>query len=465
MNYDAVVVGGGFAGLTAANIIAQHEKQVVVLEAGASNLYFCNSRIATGALHIAFRHPTDEPDELFEEIVRTSGDTADESLVRAFVSELRDTFEWLKSIGAQFEQHPRRQNPIPMLAPLREMRAGLDWENSGPNSLLNSLVSNLKSKGGSILLNARVKSLDCDQGSIAGVNYETPKGQKHLVKAKNVIIADGGFQANLDLVAKYIQPKSDQLCQRNAGTGSGDGLSMAIELGAATTGMNTFYGHVLSRDALTNDQLWPYPQLDIMCGDGVVLQPNGKRFTDEGLGGVFLANEIAGLEDPAGATLIIDQEIWDSARETDLVPPNPSLQDNGGTIFTADTIEELANQAGLKPEATASTIRAYNEAIVHQSEHRLTPKRTTKHQIAKKIAKPPFHAIPLCSGITVTSGGLKIDPQARVLDQNGTIISGLYAVGSSAGGLEGGPRASYLGGLMKAFVLGRIAGKSVQMQN
>ena len=465
MNYDAVVIGGGFAGLTAANVIAQHEKQVVVLEAGASNLYFCNSRIATGALHIAFRHPTDEPDELFEEIVRTSGDTADESLVRAFVSELRDTFEWLKSIGAQFEQHPRRQNPIPMLAPLREMRAGLDWENSGPNSLLNSLVSNLKSNGGSILLNARVKSLDCDHGSIAGVKYETPKGQKHLVKAKNVIIADGGFQANLDLVAKYIQPKSNQLCQRNAGTGCGEGLLMAIELGAATTGMNTFYGHVLSRDALTNDQLWPYPQLDIMCGDGVVLQPNGKRFTDEGLGGVFLANEIAGLEDPAGATLIIDQEIWDSARETDLVPPNPSLQDNGGTIFTADTIEELANQAGLKPEATASTIRAYNEAIVHQSEHRLTPKRTTKQQIAKKIAKPPFHAIPLCSGITVTSGGLKIDPQARVLDQNGTIISGLYAVGSSAGGLEGGPRASYLGGLMKAFVLGRIAGKSVQMQS
>ena len=352
-----------------------------------------------------------------------------------------------------------------MLAPLREMRAGLDWENSGPNSLLNSLVSNLKSNGGSMALNAHVKSLDCDHGSITGVNYETQKGEKHSVKAKNVIIADGGFQANLDLVAKYIQPKSNQLCQRNAGTGCGEGLLMAIELGAATTGMNTFYGHVLSRDALTNDQLWPYPQLDIMCGDGVVLQPNGKRFTDEGLGGVFLANEIAGLEDPAGATLIIDQEIWDSACETDLVPPNPSLQDNGGTIFTADTIEELAKQAGLKPEATASTIRAYNEAIVHQSEHRLTPKRTTQQQIAKKIAKPPFHAIPLCSGITVTSGGLKIDPQARVLDQNGTIISGLYAVGSSAGGLEGGPRASYLGGLMKAFVLGRIAGKYVQMQS
>ena len=189
--------------------------------------------------------------------------------------------------------------------------------------------------------------------------------------------------------------------------------------GAATVGLDRFYGHVLSRDAMTDDRLWPYPQLDVICAKGIAVTPDGRRFADEGLGGICLTNAIAALDDPLSATAVFDSTVWEDARATDNVPPNPSLPDNGGTVI---------------------------EAGFH---------------VPHPVARPPFYAVPLCAGLTVTSGGLAIDAQARVMDSEGEPIPGLYAAGSSAGGLEGGPQVGYVGGLIKAFCLGLIAGDAI----
>ena len=91
----------------------------------------------------------------------------------------------------------------------------------------------------------------------------------------------------------------------------------------------------------------------------------------------------------------------------------------------------------------------------------LSPTRTTHTFVAHTIDKPPFYAVPLCAGITVTSGGLCVDGRARVLDTDEKPIVGLYAAGSAVGGLEGGPRTGYVGGLIKAFAIGRIAGREI----
>ncbi len=461
MNYDSIVIGGGFAGLTAANVLASGGLKVIVLEAGSSNSYFCNSRISTGALHVAFQTPETKSDILYSAIMETSENTADPDLARAFVQEIPETLEWLRSMGAEFEQHPRRANPIPMFSPLREMRAGLDWETSGPNVFLGRLSTELIAKGGHIQLGSRVQEILSSEGNIIGVEYETQPGESVKIQAPNVIIADGGFQANLHLLSNYLQKNPEKICQRNARTGTGDGLTMALKLGAATTNMDTFYGHVLSRDALFNDNLWPYPQLDVLCGDGIVISTDGKRFADEGHGGICLANQIAKLVDPLGATAIIDHAIWEDAKSMDLVPPNPALIENGGTIWQANTLIELARAAKLDSQRTLETVVEYNQAIENGNTERLSIPRSINIQAAKKIDTPPFYAIPLCAGITVTSGGLKVDPHCRVLNEQGSIISGLYGIGSSVGGLEGGSKASYVGGLMKAFVFGLITGKAI----
>ena len=123
---------------------------------------------------------------------------------------------------------------------------------------------------------------------------------------------------------------------------------MAQALGAATTGMANFYGHLHSRDAMSNPLLWPRPQTDDLAAAGIVVDAQGRRVADEGLGGIYLSNAIARLADPLGTTAIFDQAIWDGPPGRGHVqPPNPLLPEVGGTLHRADTIAELAALIGM----------------------------------------------------------------------------------------------------------------------
>ncbi|MEE2998017.1 MAG: FAD-dependent oxidoreductase [Pseudomonadota bacterium] len=457
MKFDAVIVGGGFAGLTAANHIALAGLKPIVLEAGTDDSYICNSRVSTGALHVAFRSPDDPASELFETIMSATDRTAREDIARALADNAKDTIDWMREEGCDFMQHPRRSWGMPMMMPGREMRAGLDWENSGPNLFLGALAEKLIQRGGELRRGVRVTALELEESTVTGVFTEGGD----VINASAVVIADGGFQADRDLIGRYITEAPEKIRQRNTQTGRGDGLRMAMNAGADTVGLDKFYGHVLSRDAMTKEKLWPYPQLDVVCAKGIVVTPDGHRFADEGQGGIYLTNQIASLKDPLSATAIFDCTVWEDARETDIVPPNPSLLENGGTVLEADSLGALAKMAGVQTAGLLETVDEYNQALRAGSITGLSPARSTQTYPAHIIGKAPFYAVPVCAGITVTSGGLAVGAKAEVLDKNGAPIEGLYAAGSVVGGLEGGPRAGYVGGLIKAFGIGRIAGRTI----
>ena len=139
-----------------------------------------------------------------------------------------------------------------------------------------------------------------------------------------MVIADGGFQADPDLVGRHITLAPDKLRQRNTQTGRGDGLKMAVAIGAETIGLDKFVSHVLGRDAMINEALWPYPQLDVVCAKSIVVTPDGRRFADERRGSRHFTNAIAALDDPLSATAVFDHTVWEDAKEADIVPPNPS---------------------------------------------------------------------------------------------------------------------------------------------
>ena len=457
MTFDVVVIGAGFGGLTAANHAALGGVKPLVLEAGSDDLYMCNSRVATGALHVAFRSPEDSEDDLYQAIMDQTSATARTDVARMVAENAQATIDWMRDEGCDFMQHPRRSHGLPMMAPGRAMRAGLDWEKSGPNLFLQALGEKLGARGGELRRGARVSSLLIEGGAVIGVVLEG--GER--IAAKAVVIADGGFQADRQLIGKHITADPAKIRQRNTQTGRGDGLRMAMEIGAATLGLDKFYGHVLSRDALDNEKLWPYPQVDVICAKGMVVTPDGKRFADEGLGGIYMTNAIAGLADPLSATAVFDSSVWEDARESDIVPPNPALVENGGTVLQADMLDELAAKAGLDAVGLAATVEEFNGLIRAGSAPALSPPRTTKTYPAHMFEKAPYYAIPLCAGITVTSGGVAVDGRARVLDTTGVPIPGLYAAGSVVGGLEGGPGAGYVGGLIKAFGIGRMAGREI----
>jgi fumarate reductase flavoprotein subunit len=460
MAFDLIIIGAGFAGLTAANRAAESGLKPLVLEASSEELYRCNSRFSTGSLHVAFQPPSTEPATLAKAIIDNTDGAARKDLAEAIGANAARTIDWLKEQGAAFEDHPRRTDHMPMLSPLREMRAGLDWKGGGANALLQKLGQQLIKCGGELRRGTRAQKLLYHDGKITGVEVITDQGAQAL-STSAVVIADGGFQANAEYVQQHIGCDISQLQRRNAGTGAGDGMRMATEIGAAAVGLDSFYGHVLSRDAMTNENLWPYPQVDLICATNIVVDGNGQRFADEGLGGISVANTIARLDNPLTATAIFDSRSWEDAKTTDNVPPNPSLPDAGGTVIEADTLRELAVAANVNSAGLSVTIALYNEHVAYSAGEPLSPVRSQSTYAAQPIMDPPFYAIPICAGITVTSGGLSVNGKGQVMDTNDQPITGLYAAGSTVGGLEGGPRAAYVGGLIKSFCIGLLAAETI----
>jgi fumarate reductase flavoprotein subunit len=217
----------------------------------------------------------------------------------------------------------------------------------------------------------------------------------------------------------------------------------------------------LSIDALTNDRLWPYPYMDSVATVSILVDRSGKRFADEGRGGVFLANMIAKLDDPLSTFLVFDHTTWEGPAKARHVPPNPHLKNAGGTLFSAGTIAELAAQAGIDAGALAATVAQYNEAVGAGRFDGLEPQRTPDRYKPLPIVDAPFYAMPLCAGITNTMGGILTDDRGRVLDTDEKPIAGLFAAGCTTGGLEGGPCAGYVGGLAKTSAMSLRVGETI----
>ena len=139
------------------------------------------------------------------------------------------------------------------------------------------------------------------------------------------------------------------------------------------------------------------------------------------------------------------------------------LINGGGWMHNAPDLATLAEKAGLSAAALQETVRAYNEAVNSGRLGDLSPARSVKEHKPMPIAVAPFHAVPLCAGLTLGMGGIAINAHAQALRTDGSIIPGLYVAGTPVQGLEGGPRATYLGGLCKAFTLGLLAGEHIAL--
>jgi fumarate reductase flavoprotein subunit len=471
MEADLAIVGAGVAGLTAANRAAQLGCRVLVLEKGEDEHYACNSRIATGVLNVAHTDPHSDPTLLRRAIeIDTEGHAAP-ALAEALATTVGRVMQWLRAEGARMIKVPIHGTSRWMLAPPRTLTAGLDWKGRGPDVLLQTLAGNLKRRGGTLLLGARAHRLRIEGRRCIGVTAR--QGDRAFdVKAASTVLADGGFQGNPQLVGRFISPRPDDLTQRSAGSGQGDALLMAEEAGARLTDASSFYGHLLARDSLNNPGLWPYPTMDTLVGGAIMVDRAGRRFLDEGLGGIALSNALARSQDPLAATAVFDQAIWDGAGRTELVPPNPQLVAAGGTLLQAPDLATLAAEIEVPAENLQHTVAIYNRAVLADAGGQLAPPRTSGRMFGESrgsakrvglmpIAKPPFYAIRLVAGISYTMGGIEIDAQARVIARDGLPFPGLFAAGACTGGIEGGPLGGYVGGFLKAATLGLIAAETI----
>jgi fumarate reductase flavoprotein subunit len=452
---DFVVVGGGFGGLIAALRATELGLRVMLLEKGDGERYPCNSRLSGGIIHICLRDIRRKPEELYDAIIKATSGEVNKAQATALSQNASRLVDWLQQHGAKFMRFNMQEAYRWCMAPPRALVPGLDWIGRGPDVVLRELMGRFVAAGGHPLLRTKALRLIMHGGVCRGVVAQRD-GVEIEYPASAVLIADGGFQADRDSFVQHIGPNFEAIFQRGAATSFGDGMRMAAQAGAKLTNLRPFYGHLLSREARNNEKLWPYPELDAFTTVGVIVGADGRRFTNEGAGGIAIANALARLPNPGSATAIFDARIWEGPGKAHRIPANPLLEQAGATIYRANTIEELAQLLKLPADTLAETVAKHNAAVDTGDFSGLTPPRHGAVN-AFPIRTAPFMAINLIPGITYTMGGIEIDGSGRVISTGGAPIRGLFAAGSATGGLEGGGHNAYVGGIVKAGLFGLLA--------
>lgn len=457
---DVVVVGAGIAGWTAALVAAQNGAKVVLIDKSPHELGDGNTLMTSGSFNTAGKNPRSNPLELYEAAM--SEGVAYPDLAKAWAHNCARAVDWLVSCGVSISQ---AQSGSLRLEPETEISFAPVYRKDVGRKILTKLKDRFQKSGGSFLTGVEAVRLSCESGQIGGVVGS--KGEQEIeFMSKATVLSTGGFSANKEMVQKYIGQRAVECKLRGSKSCTGDGLRMALEAGAKAVNLKYFYGHLLSLRALTDDRFWPYPRLDSLVSEGLLVDSTGSRFVDEGRGDVAVTNELARRDDVTGSSLIFDQEAWDKAGGDARAifphtpPANPWLMENDGYLYASATIEQLAAALGVDRSNLARTLESFNQACEGRTLAAVSVPRTGK----PRPLRTPFYGLKVVPGITFTMGGVLIDGQAQVLNLAEEPISGFYAAGDAIGGLMGGYHGGYTGGLAQAIVTGILAGENAALR-
>ena len=482
---DVVVVGAGGAGMTAAITAAAEGKSVVILE--SQSMVGGNSVRATGGMNAGKTVYQDEnefgesagvektlktaaekyadnetitalaktvseqwaayqanPTGYFDSVELMELDTMiggkginDPELVETLCANSADAIDWLDEHGitlhnvSSFGGASVKRIHRPVNAEGKTVSVG--------SYMIPLLQENCEKAGVKMMLDTTATEILTDaNGAAVGVKATGASGETVTVNAKAVVLATGGFGANLDMVVKY-KPELKGFMTTNAPGIQGQGIEMAQAIGAATVDMDQIQIHPTveaNTAALITEGL---------RGDGAILiNEEGQRFIDEvGTRDVVSAAEIA--QTGSYSWLVVDQAMADASSVIQ------GYIKKGYTV-TGATYEELGKAMGVDAAAFAETMEKWNGYVEAKNDPDFG--RTS---FANPLNTAPYYAVKVTAGVHHTMGGLKINANTEVLNEKGEVIPGLFAAGEVTGGVHGANR---LGGNAVAdfTVFGRIAG-------
>jgi tricarballylate dehydrogenase len=472
---DLVIVGCGVAGLSAAVTALEAGLSVLNLERAPEHDFGGNSRWTEA--YMRMKNDSEVSDDFEDHFANNAGwhidgnvldslsdgyedwpsyvkahSLPDPEVISAFASSVPSTLAWLKGMGLKFGPQPiylLTQNTTRIAA------------QGGGLQIIETLRARALELGGEIRYQTTAVDLVRNpDGSVCGVKALDSSGTRHEIRAGRVVLASGGFQGNPEMMTRYIGPKARHI--RPVALGGyynrGEGIRMALEAGAAPAGeFGSYHAEPVdprSKQAEAVVFIYPY---------GIFVNRNGQRFVDEAPGTVDahydnITRSIA--DEPDGQSWVIfDSKVediprWKTSIRSDIPP------------YEAGSIAELARQIGIKAEDLERTIAEFNAACPPDDGTRFEPfaidhRATTglpvnKSHWSRPIDKGPFRAFPVVATNCFTFGGVKVNADAQVVDQDGRVIRGLYAAGETMGIYHN----VYTGStsVLRGLVFGRRAG-------
>ena len=480
-SYDVIVVGAGNAALCAALSAAETGASVLVMEKAPHYLRGGNTYFTGGLFRFAYDTPQqvfdlvpgltaseiaradlgEYPQASFErDMMRMTGGRADPGLAHVLASRSYPAMAWMRDRGVRWALAYGRQ------AFERDGKVrfwgGLIVEAVGGGVGLSDRLFELAERAGvTVAYETAAMRLETGERGVTGVTARFPGGER-AIQAGGVVLASGGFQADPEMRERHLGPAWASAKVRGTQFDTGDGIRMALDIGAQP------HGDWSGCHAVAWDLNAP-PFGDRKIADlyqkhsypfGIVVDVDGMRFVDEGADFRNYTYARYGREiltRPHGAAFqLFDAKTTALLRDEYHIPQVSKAE--------ANTIPALAGGLGIDPEGLARTVREFNDAVQPGDfdPTSLDGKRTLgidppKSNWALPLDTPPYVGYAVTCGITFTFGGLKIDDHARVLDASDTPIPSLYAAGELVGGLfyDNYPGGS---GLMSGAVFGRLAG-------
>ena len=482
---DVCVVGAGNAAICAALAARERGAEVTILECAPVAERSGNTRFTAGAMRVAYdgvddivklvpdlseeeRRITDfgtyTTDQFFDDIARLTQYRADPDMVEILVKRSLDTLLWMRSKGVRFvPMYGRQAFKVDGRFTFWGGLAVEAW--GGGPGLVEMLFAAVDKHKIDVQYETSAVSLLHDDDGVNGVRARR-KGGTLEVRARAVVLASGGFEANAEWRTRYLGPGWDLAKVRGSRFNTGDGIRMGLAVGASPCG-NWSGCHAVGWERNA-------PEFgDLAVGDafqkhsyplGIMLNARGERFLDEGADFRNYTYAKYGrviLEQPG-------QFAWQlfDAKASPLLRDEYRIRQV--TKVTADSLEDLVRRIDdVDRDRFVQTVREYNAAVMTDVPFNPNVKdgRGTrglaipKSNWANTIDEPPFEAYSVTCGITFTFGGLRITRNSEVLHNDGNVIPGLYAAGELVGGIF---YFNYPGGsgLTAGAVFGRIAGTS-----
>jgi tricarballylate dehydrogenase len=484
-SWDTIIIGAGNAAFCAAHAARENGASVLMLECAPVAENGGNSRFTAGAIRFAYDGVDDiralcpdlsekqigitdfgtyTTDQFFDDMFRVTRFRTDPALCERLVTTSLETMIWMRDKGIRFMPIYGRQ--AFKVDGRFKFWGGLTLEawGGGPG-LVDTHTQIARATGVEIRYETRALSLITDGHAVTGVKVRH-KGEVQDLNARSVVLASGGFQASAEMRTRYLGPGWEMARVRGSRFNTGEGIRMAMEIGASSCG-NWSGCHAVG---------WDYnaPEFgDLDVGDGfqkhsypwgVMVNATGRRFVDEGA-------DFRNYTYAKYGRVILDQpdqfawQVFD-AKVTHLLRDEYRIKPV--TKVTAPTLEELVlKMEGVDPKGFLDEIKTYNAAVDTQTPFAPNVKdgRGTrglgvqKSNWANTLDEGPFEAYQVGCGVTFTFGGLRVDPdRAQVLDNDLAPIPGLFAAGELVGGVfffnyPGGT------GLINGSVFGRLAGE------